>query len=196
MLRKVMAFSIAAMLIFVVGCSKAPQQEMQNADAAITLAVDNEAAQYAPAAYKVAMDTLNAAKAAVKEQDSKFVLFRSYGKSKEMCIAAERLAKDAVTTAQAEKEKVKAEVSFLMTQVESALEGANAALAKAPRGKGSRADIELMQADLDNAKNGIVEAKADFDGGKYLAVKAKLETIQEKINEVNNQIEAAKAKKK
>ena len=134
MFRRVMGIVLVALLVIVAGCSKAPQTEMQNADQAMTMANTDEAKQYAPEAYKIAMDTLNAAKAAVKEQDGKFTLFRSYGKSKEMFVAAERLTQDAIAQAQTEKERVKGEVSAQLTSVQTALDEANGMLAKAPRG--------------------------------------------------------------
>ena len=191
-----MGIAALALLIIIAGCSKAPQTEMQNADQAISMADDNEAKQYAPEAYKIAMDTLNAAKAAVKEQDGKFALFRSYDKSKEMFVASERLAQDAIAQAQTEKERVKAEVSTLLGQVETALNEANTALAKAPKGKGSAADLQLMKADLESAKSGFAEAQADFDNGKYLVAQSKLEAISESINKVNGEIQAAISRKK
>jgi protein involved in sex pheromone biosynthesis len=196
MFKKVMGIAAVALLVFIAGCSKAPQTEIQNADQAISMANESEATQYAPEAFQIAMDTLNAAKAAVKEQDGKFALFRSYGKSKEMFVAAERLTQDAITQAQTEKERVKAEVSTLLSQVGTALNEANTALAKAPKGKGSAADLQLMKADLESAKSGLTEAQADFDNGKYLVAQSKLEAVSESINKVSGEIQAAINKKK
>ena len=195
MFKRVSIILAALALFLVAGCSKAPEAEMQNADTAVQAAVTAEAEQYAPQSYQIAMDTLNAAKAAKTEQDSKFALFRSYGKSKQMFIAAQALSEKATTDAQAEKERVRQEVMGMMTQVQAVIDNATVALAKAPRGKGSKADIELIKADLDAVNSGFAAAKADFDGGKFLAAKAKFEAVANKAQGIIAQIEAAKAKK-
>jgi len=195
MFKRVSIILAALALFLVAGCSKAPEAEMQNADTAVQAAVTAEAEQYAPQSYQIAMDTLNAAKAAKIEQDSKFALFRSYGKSKQMFIAAQALSEKATTDAQAEKERVRQEVMGMMTQVQAVIDSATVALAKAPRGKGSKADIELIKADLDAVNSGFAAAKADFDGGKFLAAKAKFEAVANKAQGIIAQIEAAKAKK-
>jgi hypothetical protein len=192
--RIAVVFVVFALLAFV-SCAKPPEQEIQKANSAIEAARTTEAEEYAPDAFQVAMDTLNAANAAKTEADGKFALFRSYGKAKELFVRAEGLANEAATVAQTEKERVKAEVTELITQAQTVLDSANAALKKAPKGKGSKADIELIKNDLAAAQAGFDEGKADFDAGKYKAAKAKIEAAMQKAQAVINEIEQAKAKK-
>ena len=182
-------------LLLIVGCSKPPEMEMQNADASMQAARAAEAEAYSMQSYRAAMDALNTAKAAKEEQDGKFALFRSYGKVKEMYIQAQQLADKAVADAQAEKERVKAEVTTMLVDVQTALDDAAKAIDKAPRGKGSKADIELFKADLASAQTGFAEAKADFDAGKFLTAKTKLENVKAKAAAVVAAIEEAKAKR-
>jgi hypothetical protein len=195
MFKRVSIVLAVIALLLVVGCSKPPETEMQNANNAITAAKTAEAEQYAPDAYRVAMDTLNAANAAKTEQDSKFALFRSYGKSKDMYVVSQALAEKAVTEAQAEKEKVRLAVMDMLTKAQADIDAAQKALDKAPRGKGSKADIEMIKADLAGVNAGYAEAKADFDAGKFLVAKGKLETVMSKAQSIVAEIEAAKAKK-
>ncbi len=195
MFKRVSIVLAVIALLLVVGCSKPPETEMQNANNAITAAKTAEAEQYAPDAYRIAADTLNAANAAKTEQDSKFALFRSYGKSKDMYVAAQALAEKAVTEAQAEKEKVRLAVMDMLTKAQADIDAATKALDKAPRGKGSKADIELIKADLAGVNTGYAEAKADFDAGKFLVAKGKLETVMAKAQSIITEIDAAKAKK-
>jgi len=192
--RVSIVFAVLA-LLFVVGCSKAPEVEMQSADTAMQAAQTAEADQYAPEAYRIASDTLEAAKAAKTEQDSKFALFRSYGKSKEMFVAAQALADKAAADAQAEKERVRVEVQDMMVKAQEAIDATTKALAKAPRGKGSKADIEMIKNDLNAVNAAFTEAKADFDGGKYLVAKGKVEAVIAKAQSLSTEIEAAAAKK-
>jgi hypothetical protein len=182
-------------LLLVVGCSKPPEVEMQNANSSMQAAKGAEAEQYAPESFRVAMDTLNAANAAKEEQDGKFALFRSYGKSKDMFLSAQKLMDKAKADGEAEKERVKQAVAAMMTEVQATIDTATVALSKAPVGKGNKADIELIKSDLNSVNTGFAEAKADFDGGKYLAAKAKFEAVKNKAMSIISEIEAAKAKK-
>jgi ElaB/YqjD/DUF883 family membrane-anchored ribosome-binding protein len=195
MFKRVAVVFVVFALLALVSCAKAPEQEIQKANSSMEAARTAEAEEYAPDAFQVAMDTLNAANAAKTEADGKFALFRSYGKAKELFVRAEGLANEAVTVAQTEKERVRAEVTELITQAQTVLDSANAALKKAPKGKGSKADIELIKNDLAAAQTGFDEGKADFNGGKYKTAKAKIEAAMQKAQAVISEIEQAKAKK-
>nr|MBN2277869.1 DUF4398 domain-containing protein [candidate division Zixibacteria bacterium] len=196
MFQRVSILMAALALLLVTGCSKAPETEMKDSEASLESARMAEAEQYAPQSYQMAMDTLNAAMAAKQEQDSKFSLFRGYGKSKEMFLSAQRLAEKAVSDAEREKENTRQLVVNLMAQTQAVVDAAAQALEKAPAGKGTKADIMLIKNDLAAATTGMQEAKTDFDAGKFLAAKAKLEAVGDKARGVMNQIEAALAKKK
>ena len=128
----------------------------------------------------------------MEEQNSKFALFRKYGKVKEMFIAGKQLSDQAVTEAQAEKERVRLEVTNLMTQADALLAQAQTALDKAPRGKGSKADIEMLKNDLASIRTAYTEAGTDFQAGKYLAAKAKIEMVMTKAQDFIRYIEEAK----
>lgn len=182
-------------LLSLVGCGKPPEAEMQKANASMDAAKAAEAEQYVPDSYRTAMDTLNAAMAEKQQQDSKFALFRSYGKAKGLYIKADSLAAKAASDAAAEKERVKAQVSDMLAQAKAAIDSANAALAKAPRGKGSKADIELMKSDIAGAQTGYDDAMNDFNAGKYLQARTKVQAVVERANKVSADIATAFAKK-
>jgi hypothetical protein len=186
--------ALFALLVFI-GCAKPPEQEIQKANTSIEAARAAEAEEYVPESFQVAMDTLNAANAAKQEADGKFALFRSYSKAKALYVSADALAAKAVQDAAAEKERVKQEVAGLLTQAKAVLDSANAALAKAPKGKGSKADIELIKNDLAAAQASFDDANNDFNAGKYKVAKAKVEAAMQKSQAVIDEIAAAKAKK-
>ncbi len=196
MLKRVMMVLAVATLMLVVGCAKPPEAEIQKANTAIDAARTAEAETYAPAAYKTAMDTLNAANSAKTEADGKFALFRSYSKAKELYVRAEMLANDAVTQAQAEKERVKAEVTQMLVDVKAVIDSAQVAFKKAPRGKGSKADLAMIQTDLDAVTTAYAGAEADFNNGAYASAKAKLENTVQKARAIISEIAAASSKKK
>ena len=192
--RIAVVLALFALLVFI-GCAKPPEQEIQKANSSIEAARAAEAEEYVPESFQVAMDTLNAANAAKQEADGKFALFRSYSKAKALYVSADALAAKAVQDAAAEKERVKQEVAGLLTQAKAVLDSANAALAKAPKGKGSKADIELIKNDLAAAQASFDDANNDFNAGKYKVAKAKVEAAMQKSQAVIDEIAAAKAKK-
>jgi hypothetical protein len=128
MLKRISLLLAVLALLAIAGCSKVPEAEIQAATAGLDAAKAAEAPEYVPDSYRIASDTMNAAMAAKQEQDSKFALFRSYGKSKEMFIQAKALADKAASDAAAEKERVRQEVMNLITQTQIVLDSANVAL--------------------------------------------------------------------
>ncbi|MBM3328358.1 MAG: hypothetical protein FJY67_02660 [Calditrichaeota bacterium] len=186
-------FALALALLVVVGCSKPPEMEMKAANDALAAAKSAEAEQYAPKAYRTANDTLGAASAAKAEQDAKFALFRSYSGSKNLFVRAEALAKEAATAAATEKARVKAEVEGMLTQAKSDLDSASAALAKAPVGKGNKADIELIKNDLASTMTAYDDAQMDYNNGKYLTARSKVNAVMQRTASIMQQIEQAKA---
>jgi signal transduction histidine kinase len=176
-------------------CSKPPEAEMQSAEASIQAANSAEAQEYAPETYQKAMDAMNSAKAAKEEQDAKFALFRKYGPVKESYMSAKTLADQAKAEAETEKERVAAEVRDLVVQTQAVIDSAAAALETAPRGKGSKAEIELMKASLESVRESFTQAQADVNAGKFLVAKSKLQAVQEKARGIMAEIEAAKGVK-
>ena len=196
MLKRIaLIFAALTLLAIMVGCGKAPEAEMQNANAAMEAAKMAEAETYAGELFNAAQDTLNSAMAAKQEQDSKFALFRSYGKAKEGFVAAEQMFNNAATEAAAEKERVRVQVEQMMVEVKAVVDSAVMALQKAPRGKGSKADIELIKTDLAAVQAQLVEAEADFATGKFMAVKSKLEAVAQKARAIIDEIAVASGKK-
>lgn len=199
MARFVKLFSVLLVLLVVAGCSKPPEMEMQAANTAIAAAKSAEAEQYVPRAYRAAMDSLNAANAAKTEQDGKFVLFRSYAKSKEMFVRAEATAKKVAADAAAEKERVKNEVTGLLAQTKTLLDSAQVVVNKAPVGKGNKADIELIKNDLASAFAAFDAANNEFNNGKYLTARSKVQVVMQKgqsiLSEVQTAIEKVKKPK-
>lgn len=196
MFKRVMLVLAVLAMVMIVGCAKPPEAEIQKTNAAFEEARTAEAEIYAPDAFKIAMDTLNAANAAKMEADGKFALFRSYTKAKELYLRAEALAGEAMTKAQEEKERVKAEVTQMLVDVKAVIDSAQVAFKKAPRGKGSKADLAMIQTDLDAVATAYAGAEADFNNGAYAAAKAKLENTVQKARAIIAEIAAASSKKK
>jgi len=194
MYKRVSLLLVAFALLMALGCSKAPETEMKSSEAAMQAAVTSEAEQYAPEAYQAAVDTMNAANAARAEQDSKWSLMRSYGKSAELYTSAQSLAEKAAAQALEEKEKVRVEVAGLIAQTDSALIATAEAVAAAPRGKGSKADVELIKNDLASVQAAFADAQADFANGQFIVARTKVQAVAERANGIIAEIEKAKSR--
>jgi hypothetical protein len=193
--RFALILAALTLLALMVGCSKPPEAEMQRANTAMSAAQTAEAETYVADSYRTAMDTLNAANAAKQEQDSKFALFRSYGKSKEMFVKAEEMFTNVATEAATEKERVHQEVLQKLADAKAAIDSASAALTKAPRGKGSKADIELIKSELTNVQAAYTDAETDVNSGKYMVAKGKIESVMQRAHGIVDEIATAAAKK-
>jgi hypothetical protein len=193
MFKRVSSLAVAlAAFALIVGCSEAPQTQMKASTDAMQQAQLAEAVQYAPAAFQMAQDTMNAAQVEMQKQDSKFALFRRYGKSAELFTTAQRLAERATADAQAAKEQVRKEDSALVVQIDALMVTAKDALAAAP--KGNRADLELIKTDLTSTEQAYVAAATEYTNGSYLTAKTKLEAVVSQLNRIIGEIDAAKAK--
>lgn len=200
MKKTIIAVLWIAPLLFLAGCAEPPKAESDAASAAVATAKTAEAEQYAAQAYNAARDTLNAAMAAIKEQDGKFALFRNYDAAKAQLAKASEMANQAATAAAAEKERMKTELTGMQEQLMNALAGADSALAKAPVGKGNKADIELIKSDLSAAHSAYDSAVAEFNQGKYISARTKMQTVQQRVGSIMAEIgkaqEMAKGKRK
>ena len=140
-------------------------------------------------------NAINAAKAALeaelKAQEGKFALTRSYAKAAELAAAAKAAADKAAADAAAGKEAMKAEVSGRVESVKASVAAAKNMLAKAPKGKGSAADIAAMKSDLAGIEASFAEIETAISAGKYKDAKAKLDAAQQGADRIKADIEAA-----
>jgi hypothetical protein len=196
MKSKLLLVTVVMVSLIFAGCAKPPQVEIGTANSAMETLRAAEAETYAPQALKMAMDTLNAANAAKTEADGKFVLFRSYEKSKALYVSAEALAKSATEAAAAEKEKMRVQVNGMLEQAMMQLAVADTALMKAPVGKGNKADIEMIKADLANIRGSLDSVPADITAEKFTMARTKLQSIMERTSRIQDEIGKASAKKK
>jgi hypothetical protein len=195
-MRKMMMVSALVLVMVMVGCQKPPQQAIDVAKAAVDAARAAEATDYAPDSLKAAEDAVAALDAELKAQEGKFALFRSYKKTQELADALKAAGEKATADAQAKKEQVKQEAQTLITDATTALTEAKALLEKAPKGKGTQADLEAMKGDLAGVESSITEAQNAFNAEKYLDAKSKAEAAKTTAGNVKTSIEQAIEAKK
>lgn len=182
-----------ALSVFLIGCAKKPETEINNTKAALDAAIQEGAEKYAKEEAKLLNDDLSAAMDEIKVQDEKFL--KNYDKAKEMLASVQAKADSLKAEIPARKEKAKNDAQAALDAAKTAVADANALLAKAPRGKGTMADIEALKADAAGLGDAIVEAETLMTSEEYFAAADKANGIKDKAAEVSAQITAALEKK-
>ncbi|MBF8250833.1 MAG: hypothetical protein HW382_461 [Deltaproteobacteria bacterium] len=181
-----------AMMVFAAGCGKQPVEEITSAKSAVEALVAEGADKYAKEELKIANDDLSAAMAEVKAQDEK--TFKNYDKAKELLAKAKTTADTVKADVPAKKEQAKIAAASAQEAAKTAVEEAKSLLAKAPKGKGTQADIEAMKADVAGLEQALAEVQALIDGGDYNAATEKANPIKDKAAELSAQIKEAMQK--
>jgi len=188
----VVVFAMTLML----GCAKVPQQELDAAKAALDAAKAAEADRYAVPEFNAAKDSLNAATAEIEKQNSKFALFRSYSRTKDLLTKVLNGANAAKEAAAVNKEKVRVEAQDLLAQSTTVVDDVKKLMKKAPRGKEGRAALEAMNAELTAVEASLAEASTAMTGGDYLTARDKAQAGVQKLNSLAEELKTAIEKKK
>jgi len=183
-------FALALLVAFVfTGCAKQPTQQMDAAKAAVQGVVAAKGDVYAKDELNTLQKDLQAAMDEVNAQAKKF--FKKYGKAKEM------LAK-VMTDADAVKaqipgriEAAKKAAEMAINDAKAAFDGAKALLEKAPKGKGTKADIEAMKADLGGLETQMTEVQNAMTAEDYFGAKDKAVAIKDKAAAIAEQVQKA-----
>jgi hypothetical protein len=197
MKKTILAFSmVIGFSLLMAGCASAPTEEINATKAAVAAAQTDDVRTYAPESLKAAEDSMSKALAEVQTQDGKFGLSRDYKPASTMLKSAKDLAEKAKSDAQANKAKAKSDAESALAALPQMIEEAKKTLAKAPKGKDTKADLEAMQNDLKLAEESMNEAKASMSGEKYMDALTKANSAKEKASTVIIQVRAAQEKMK
>ncbi len=173
------------------GCAQPPTDVVNAAHTALETARTSEAADYAAESLAAAENAVAALDAELKAQGEAFALTRSYKKATELATAAQTAAEKATSDAQTGREAAKQEASTLVETVRTSLAETGEMLAKAPKGKGTQADIEAMKSDLAGVEAGLADFDAAFAAGRYKEALAKAQAAQQTVDGVRADIQAA-----
>jgi len=195
-MRKIALVFVAALLVgLVAGCAQPPQETIDAANAAVEGARASGAAEYAPESLRAAEDAQAQLEAEMKAQESKFSLFRSYKKVADLSTAASSAGERALADAQAAKARKQEEARAALDTASSMLAETRSMLEKAPRGKGTQADLAAMKADLDGAEAALAEAGTAMSSESYLDALAKAKGATATVESVKAAVEEAMARK-
>jgi hypothetical protein len=194
-LLKYFTYGLLVMFILV-GCAKQPTEDMSAAQKAVEDLKGTGAAKYIPEDTKKVDDSLAAALNEIKAQDSKFALTRNYDKAKQMLAQVKADAEKVKVDIAAKKEEAKKNALAGQQAARASVKEAKALLAKAPMGKGARADIEALKGDIKGLEDSVPELQQLIDKEDYAVAIDKAKAIKEKADGVSNQIKEAMKKVK
>lgn len=188
---KYLALGLVVMALLV-GCGKQPTQEINDAKAAIDAVVADGAEKYAPEDVKVLNDALTSAMDEIKVQDGKF--FKNYGKAKEALVKVKADAETLKTAIPQKKEEAKTNALVAQEAAKTAVAEAASLMKKAPKGKGTKADIAALQADLKGLQDSLAEVQGLIDTEDYRAAGDKATAIKDKAAGISEQVNQALGK--
>ncbi|HOP61264.1 MAG TPA: hypothetical protein PKZ60_07620 [Candidatus Saccharicenans sp.] len=190
-MKNLMKISVLGLLVVFLftSCAKQPTQQIDEAKAAIDAVVKAGGDIYAKDELKKLNDDYNAAMDEVNAQSKK--LFKKYGKAKEMLAKVKADAESVAQLIPARKEEAKNNALTALNEAKAAFETAKALLDKAPKGKGTKADIEAMKSDLAGLEAQLAEVQASIDREDYFGARDKAVSIKEKANAISEQVNAA-----
>jgi hypothetical protein len=192
-LSLLIAICIASSLLFI-GCASAPTAEINATKAAIAEAQTEDVQTYATDSLKAAEDLLAQATSEVQTQEAKNGLSRDFKAASTLLKQAKDAAVKAQADAVANKAKTKADAEALIAGLATQLADAKKALATAPKGKDTKAELEALQNDLRGADEAAAAASTAIAQGKFMDALGQAKTAKEKAEGVVAQVTAAKEK--
>jgi hypothetical protein len=185
--------ALGVLTIFLLaGCGKQPTEEINAAKASIDAVVAEGAQKFAAEGAKQLNDGMQAAQDEIKVQDGK--TFKDYAKAKELLAKVKADAEALKAGLAAKKEEAKKNALAAQEAAQASVIEAKALLAKAPEGKGSKADLEAFKADLKGIEDSLTEVKSANDSEDYSAAIEKSNAIKDKAAAISAQIQTAMEK--
>lgn len=188
---KLLALSMVTIFLLV-GCAKLPTEEINAAKASVDAVVAEGAQKFAAEDAKKLNDSMQAAQDEIKVQDGK--TFKDYAKTKELLAKVKADAETLKAGLAAKKEEAKKNVAAAQEAAKASVADAKALLAKAPKGKGSKADIEALKADLKGIEDSMAEIKTANGSEDYNAAIEKSNAVKGKAAAISDQIKKAMEK--
>jgi len=185
---KVLALAVLVTFVFT-SCAKMPTQLMDQAKAAVQAVETAKGNIYAKDELNKLKSDLQAALDEVTAQSKKF--FKKYGHASEMLtkVVADADAVKGLIPARIEEAKNAAQAAI--NEAKTAYDGAKALLEKAPKGKGTKADIEAMKADLAGLDSQMTEVQNAMTAEDYFGAKDKAMAVKDKAAAIAEQVQKA-----
>ena len=194
-MKNMFRYLVLSMVItfLLAGCGKQPTEEINAAKASVDEVMAEGAQKFAAEDAKKLNDSMQAAQDEIKVQDDK--VFKDYAKAKELLSKDKADAEALKAGLAAKKEEAKKNALAAQEAAQASVKEATSLLAKAPKGKGSQADLEALKADLKGIEDSLSEVKTAVDSEDYTSAieksdagKAKAAAIADQVNKAMEKV--------
>ncbi|TDI35231.1 MAG: hypothetical protein E2P03_01565 [Acidobacteria bacterium] len=183
--------ALAAVLVLTAACAEPPEETAQQAEQDLQAARDADAATYAAEELRDARLALEEAQQEIQAQNERFAIMRDYEEAEKKLAGSMEKAHLARETAVENKEAARMAAVAGLELARQAIEEATTALADAPRGKGTRADISALTADLDGVRAEVPALESQIEDEGYFAARDKAAAMAESALAIAEEIKAA-----
>jgi hypothetical protein len=184
---------IAAAGLLLAGCAHEPTVDIDAAKHALEEARQAQAADYAPQSWASAQDAEAKLDAELDAQTQHWSALRSYTNARQLALDAKAAAERSRDEASVGKDKAKAEASTMIAQANEEVSRAHSAVAAAPRGKGTEADLASLKSDATGIDDTLKDMQNAFDAGRYLDAKTKAQAAIDAAKTIEKEVETAKS---
>jgi len=179
------SLGVAGLLL--TSCGKAPQDEINLANAAINEAQLTGAETYVPESYLALQDSMKSIMADIEAQNSKF--FKNYDDSKAGLIAVTQLAAEVKQQTIDRKIALQNEIKQTIVEVKTLLEANKQLILEAPKGKEGATALVAIQGELTAIEAAVTEASALLEQEAYLAGLDKAKASKDKASAINTELQ-------
>jgi len=191
---RLLTFVVLLTAAWLMGCEKPPQMEMDSAKKAVETARAAEAEKYATPQFKALQDSLRAAEAEVQHQNERFVLLRNYDNAKKSLANVNATSEKVAQASRDNKEKIRRATKEKIDQASVAIDSTAALLKRAPRGKESREELQLMETNLTNLGATLQTAKSAYDAENFSGAQQSADSVQAEANKIQQEVGAVIAR--
>ena len=184
----IISFAVAGL---VSSCAAPPTSDVDAAKAAVENVRKAEAPKYATAEFSALEGSIKSIDAELGAQEGKFPLFRNYDRVKQDAIDTKSKADGVAQLAQENKTKAKAEAEAALNDATASIEAAKESLGVAPRGKGTRADVEQLESDLAGVEAQVAGVSSAISGEDFFGARDKASAIKSTADNVKSQVDEA-----
>lgn len=168
LLFKSIMISVAVWLF--AGCSKIPQQSINNAKTALESAKKADAQKYARSQLQAAQVSYELAKKEITEESRKLPFMRKYTKIVETLKSATSAAESALSAAETAKNQLTSQTQTLLAGAQAIVDSVDSIVIKAANKK---KNTDSLSAELDSVNAKIRDAGAVLGSGDLLTAKEK-----------------------
>lgn len=188
---KLVMIVVGLAMVVLLGCAKAPQQEVDAAKAALEAAKAAEVDLYLTDQYNAAHDSLNVALTEIETQNSKSSFSRNYTKAKSLLAFSTNTLNTLIPQVDSTKALVKAEVETLLVNAQAELAATKALISVAPKGKEGKAALEAIQSELTTCETSLSEVSGVVEKGDFVSARDQVNATIEKMVALKAEVQQA-----